>query len=204
MPKQCKEEVKDIKINKLGKECKVKIERAHQTDSKSNKSNKNEQRKARMIAMELHSYKDKLSVLRNASKLQDTTIFTNKDFSLQRHKKNCVKKVNQVTFNTSQLLLREKKREVTGKYKYTFQQKFSPYLQTKPKIAANVSFESLPYDPFSIGKITDNYQEPDTSLCYVIPSSTTNYYSPNDIKEGFNNFGIRSTSFKYQKFEQNF
>lgn len=94
MPKQCEEEVKDIRINKMGKECKVKIERAHQTNSKSNKNNKNEQRKARMIAMELHSYKDKLNILRNASKLQDTNIFVNKDFSLQRHKENCVKKVN--------------------------------------------------------------------------------------------------------------
>lgn len=82
---QCEEEVKEMRINKLGIENKVNIEAAHRTNSNSNKSNKNKQRKPRTIAIDLHGYR--IKILRNSSKLKDTNIFNNKDFSVKTLKK---------------------------------------------------------------------------------------------------------------------
>lgn len=80
----------------------VKIERVHRTKSKSNK-NKDNQMKPRTMVVKLHSYKDKIKFLRNASKLKDTNIFRNKNFSVETlnywkelwiKTQKCVKKVN--------------------------------------------------------------------------------------------------------------
>ena len=55
------------------------------------------------MVVKLHSYKDKIKFLRNASKLKDTNIFRNKNFSVETlnywkelwiKTRKCVKKVN--------------------------------------------------------------------------------------------------------------
>ena len=143
-----------MRINKLWIENKVKIELAHPTNNKSNKSNKNKQRKPRTIAIDLHGYK--IKILRNASKLKDRNIFINEDFSVKTLKT----LREEAYFQCFTVIVNERKGNSDGrKYKDTFRQTLSPYLQTKPEFAPNVNFESLPYDPFFIGEITDNYHE---------------------------------------------
>ena len=64
-------------------EDKMKIERAHRTKSKSDKNNKSEQGKPKTIVANLHSYKDKIEILRNVSKLKNTNILKKEDFSME-------------------------------------------------------------------------------------------------------------------------
>ena len=80
---ECEKKVQDIIAKKLGIKTNIIIERAHRTGKK-------DERKPRCIVFKLLNYKDKELILNNASRLKNTGIFVNEDFSketLEKRKK---------------------------------------------------------------------------------------------------------------------
>ena len=71
----------DIFTNQLGIEKKVQIERAHRTGKKGSKHSHEKTRKPRTIVLKLSSYRDKIKILKESTKLKGRNIYINEDFS---------------------------------------------------------------------------------------------------------------------------
>ena len=75
----CEEKLQQVFQEKLGFECPIEIEQAHRTPSRQN--NTNNGNSPRTIIYNLLRYKYKVKILQKASKIKETNIFINKDFS---------------------------------------------------------------------------------------------------------------------------